>query len=129
MDGEDYKNNSQYNVLGTIIENCSNNPITGFYRDGCCNTGNEDFGSHTVCAKMTDEFLNFSKKMGNDLITPNPEYGFPGLVSGNYWCLCAQRWEQARKAGKAPKVRLRSTNRMALKFCDLNDLKKHAVDD
>ena len=74
MDGEDYKNNSQYNVLGTIIENCSNNPITGFYRDGCCNTGNEDFGSHTVCAKMTEEFLNFSKKMGNDLITPNPEY-------------------------------------------------------
>ncbi len=128
MDGEENKRNIQYNVLGGLIEICSNDPITGFYRDGCCNSGYEDLGSHTVCAIMNEKFLKFSKSMGNDLTTPRPEFGFDGLNEGDLWCLCAARWEEARKAGVAPRVKLKGTNQLALNFCNLEDLKLHAID-
>jgi uncharacterized protein len=95
------------NVLGEQLEICSLKPMTGFYRDGCCNTGREDVGSHTVCAVMTAEFLAFSKSRGNDLSTPVPEYGFPGLKPGDRWCLCAPRWQEALEAKNAPRVVLR----------------------
>ena len=117
------------NVLGTDLQLCSMDPITGFYRDGCCNTGAGDVGVHVVCAEMTDDFLAFSKARGNDLSTPIPEYDFPGLKSGDHWCLCAQRWQEAFEAGKAPRVDLNATHISALEFCDLDALKKHAVDD
>lgn len=117
------------NVLGTELESCSTDPMTGFYRDGCCNTGAGDAGVHVVCAEMTADFLEFSKAMGNDLSTPMPMYQFPGLKPGDRWCLCAQRWTEALKAGKAPRVALESTHMSALEFCDLTDLKSHAVDD
>jgi uncharacterized protein len=97
------------NVLGEPLEVCSFKPMTGFYRDGCCNTGQEDVGSHTVCAVMTAEFLAFSKSRGNDLSTPVPEVGFPGLQSGDRWCLCATRWREALETNKAPRVVLRDT--------------------
>ncbi len=103
-------------------------PLTGFYRNGCCDTGREDLGSHTVCAVMTDAFLEFSKSRGNDLSTPVPEYGFPGLQPGDRWCLCAPRWQEAFQAGKAPKVVLRATHQGALDYCALSDLKRHAID-
>ena len=102
--------------------------MTGFYRTGCCETGGDDHGVHTVCAVMTDEFLSFSKAAGNDLSTPMPEYGFPGLKAGDQWCLCASRWEQARQNGKAPRVRLAATNKATLLLCELDDLKAHAID-
>jgi uncharacterized protein (DUF2237 family) len=104
------------------------NPMTGFYRDGCCNTGEEDVGSHTVCAVMTTGFLEFSKSHGNDLTTPVPELGFPGLKPGDRWCLCALRWQEALEAGQAPRVVLRATHEGALSHCSLRDLKKFAVD-
>ena len=116
------------NVLGEALEACGNDLVTGFYRDGCCNTGPEDFGSHTVCAVVTDEFLAFSRERGNDLSTPRPEFGFPGLKDGDGWCLCAPRWQEAFEAGCAPRVRLRATHRGALESCNLADLKRFAVD-
>lgn len=116
------------NVLGEALETCGNDPVTGFYRDGCCNTGPDDLGSHTVCAVVTDEFLAFSRERGNDLSTPRPEFGFPGLRAGDGWCLCAPRWQEAFEAGSAPRVRLRATHRGALESCDLADLKRFAVD-
>jgi uncharacterized protein (DUF2237 family) len=116
------------NVLGEPLAICSFKPMTGFYRDGCCNTGKEDVGSHTVCAVMTAEFLTFSKSRGNDLSTPVPEYGFPGLQPGDRWCLCAPRWQEALEANKAPRVVLRATHEGALTNCKLADLKRLAVD-
>ena len=116
------------NVLGETLETCGNDPVTGFYRDGCCNTGPEDAGSHTVCAVVTDDFLAFSRSRGNDLSTPRPEFGFPGLRAGDGWCLCAARWQEAFEAGCAPRVRLRATHRAALEHCDLADLKRHGMD-
>jgi uncharacterized protein (DUF2237 family) len=116
------------NVLGGALQTCSAKPVTGFFRDGCCNTGPSDLGSHTVCVVMTAEFLAYSKRMGNDLSTPMPEYAFPGLNPGDRWCLCAPRWQQALDAGQAPKVVLAATHEGALDHCDLADLKKYAVD-
>jgi uncharacterized protein len=117
-----------YNVLGEPLEACSIKPMTGFYRDGCCNTGREDIGSHTVCAVMTAAFLDFSKSRGNDLSTPMPELGFPGLKLGDRWCLCAPRWQEALEASEAPRVVLRATHQGALSYCSLADLKRLAVD-
>ena len=116
---------SQLNVNGTTLEHCSSDPLTGFLRDGCCNWDPRDIGSHTVCAIITTEFLEFSKERGNDLSTPRPEYQFEGLKDGDRWCLCAARWEEARLAGKAPKVVLEATNIKCLDICDLEHLKKH----
>ena len=116
------------NVLGTTLENCSLNPMTGFYRNGCCDTGIDDVGSHTVCIVATAPFLAFSKSRGNDLSTPLPEYGFPGLQPGDRWCLCAPRWQEALEAGQAPRVVLRATHQGALQYCKLEDLKRVAID-
>jgi uncharacterized protein len=113
------------NVLGGELEPCSNDPITGFFRDGCCNTGAEDLGVHTVCALMTAEFLEFSKARGNDLSTPQP--GFPGLEPGDRWCLCAPRWQEALEAGMAPGVVLESTHAATLEWVRIDDLRRHAV--
>ena len=119
---------SALNVLGEPLDICSIKPMTGFYRDGCCNTGREDAGSHTVCVVMTAEFLQFSKERGNDLSTPVPEFGFPGLKPGDRWCLCAPRWQEALQAGRAPRVVLRATHEGALSYSSLADLKRFAVD-
>jgi uncharacterized protein (DUF2237 family) len=119
---------SPRNVLGDRLEICSMSPMTGFYRDGCCDTGREDVGSHTVCAVMTAAFLEFSRSCGNDLSTPMPEYGFAGLEPGDRWCLCAPRWQEALEAGQAPRVVLRATHEGALEYCSLADLKRLAVD-
>ncbi len=119
---------SQRNVLGGLLGACSERPMTGFFRDGCCNTSDEDVGSHTVCVVMTAEFLAFSKARGNDLSTPRPEFGFPGLQPGDRWCLCAARWREALQAGMAPRVVLNSTNEAALLIVGLDDLKRHAID-
>jgi len=116
------------NVLGEPLEICSFKPMTGFYRDGCCNTGREDTGSHTVCVVMTAAFLEFSKSGGNDLSTPVPEFGFPGLTPGDRWCLCAPRWQEAFEANQAPRVVLRATHEGALAYGSLADLKRFAVD-
>ena len=116
------------NVLGEKLESCSFEPATGFFRNGCCDTSPEDVGSHTVCVVMTTEFLAFSKAAGNDLSTPMPAFGFPGLQPGNRWCLCAPRWQEALAAGKAPRVVLRAPHEGALDYCSLDDLKRHAVD-
>ena len=110
------------------IELCCKDPLTGFYRDGHCNTGPNDLGTHTVCALMTDEFLEYSAAAGNDLSTPRPEFYFPGLVAGNRWCLCAMRWEQAHRAGKAPKLYLKATNIVTLRAIPLEILKPYALD-
>src|SRR5437868_606399 len=115
------------NVLGERLEICSINPMTGFFRDGCCNTSGEDVGSHTVCVVMTAAFLEFSRSRGNDLSTPVPEFGFPGLKPGDRWCLCAPRWQEAFAAGMAPLVVLRATHAMALHYCRLDDLTRFAV--
>jgi uncharacterized protein (DUF2237 family) len=125
---KDDMSDTQKNVLGFDLELCSSDPITGFYRDGCCNTGPGDVGTHTVCVILTDEFLEFSRSKGNDLITPRSEFGFPGLKAGDQWCLCALRWEEARHAGKAPRVKLTSTNLKTLQLVDLEDLKPLGVD-
>ena len=109
-------------VLGTNMEICSSNPMTGYYRDGFCHTGPDDVGTHVVCANMTDEFLKYTKSKGNDLSTPQGP-SFPGLKAGDNWCLCALRWDQAKKAGKAPPVNLKSTNKKALDYVSLEDLK------
>lgn len=116
------------NVLGGALEICSIAPITGFFRNGCCHTGPQDRGSHTVCAVMTKEFLEFSKAQGNDLSTPMPQYGFPGLKPGDRWCLCAPRWQEALLADRAPKVVLRASHEGALRHCQLADLSRHATD-
>lgn len=115
------------NVLGTALQPCSHDPVTGFTRNGCCETGPEDLGSHTVCAEMTDEFLAFSISYGNDLSTPRPEYGFPGLVAGDRWCVCAARWLEASEEGVAPPVILESTHSKCLEILTLADLKYHAL--
>ena len=116
------------NVLGGPLETCSIRPMTGFFRNGCCDTGAEDRGSHTVCVVMTAEFLAFSKARGNDLSTPMPQWGFPGLKPGDRWCLCAPRWQEALAAKQAPRVVLRATHEGALEYCTLADLKRYAVD-
>ena len=116
------------NVLGERLDICSIQPMTGFYRDGCCDTSREDIGSHTVCAVMTTAFLEFSKSCGNDLSTPIPEIGFRGLKPGDRWCLCAPRWQEAFEAGQAPRVVLRATHEGALSYCSLANLKRFAVD-
>jgi uncharacterized protein (DUF2237 family) len=116
------------NVLGEPLENCSIRPMTGFYRDGCCNTGREDIGSHTVCVVMTSAFLEFSKSRGNDLSTPMPEHGFAGLKPGDRWCLCAPRWQEAFEANQAPRVVLQATHEGALAHCSLADLKRLGMD-
>ena len=120
--------NEPKNVLGDGLEVCSLSPMTGFFRDGCCDTSREDRGSHTVCTVMTAGFLEFSKSCGNDLSTPVPEFGFPGLKPGDRWCLCAPRWQEALQAGRAPRVVLRATHEGALSYCSLADLKRFAVD-
>lgn len=128
MDGGFGRGNAQRNVLGGPLAVCSTDPVTGFYRNGCCDTGPDDRGVHTVCAVMTTAFLDFSSRVGNDLSTPRPEYGFAGLKPGDRWCLCAARWEEARHAGKAPKVVLQATNMATLAICKLEDLKAAAAD-
>jgi uncharacterized protein (DUF2237 family) len=115
-------------VLGEPLQLCSIKPMTGFYRDGCCDTGPEDNGSHTVCVVVTAAFLDFSVSRGNDLSTPLPEFGFPGLKPGDRWCLCAPRWQEAFQANRAPRVVLRATHEGALTHCSLADLKRFAVD-
>ena len=115
---ENYEGLETKNILGTKLKICSENPKTGFYRDGYCRTGEEDTGTHTVCATMTDDFLQFTKSKGNDLMKPNPEYRFPGLKSGDKWCLCALRWEEARKKGYAPEIIKESTHEKTLEFVD-----------
>ncbi|WP_298862226.1 DUF2237 domain-containing protein [uncultured Gimesia sp.] len=116
------------NVLGTELEVCSMDPITGFYRDGCCNTGGSDMGLHTVCTEVTAEFLTFSKQQGNDLSTPHPQYEFPGLQPGDRWCLCVERWKEALEAGMAPLVKLEACHISTLEFVDLEDLQQYAVE-
>jgi uncharacterized protein (DUF2237 family) len=116
------------NVLGQALVPCSLDPLTGFYRDGCCNTGYDDTGIHTVCVRVTAKFLAFSKARGNDLSTPMPEFGFPGLKPGDQWCLCAGRWKEALDAGMAPPVVLAATHEETLAVVALADLKRHALD-
>ena len=119
---------SAMNVLGGPLAACSTDPVTGFYRDGCCNTGPGDRGLHLVCAVMTEEFLVFTQAVGNDLSTPRPEYRFPGLKPGDRWCLCVSRWKEALDAGCAPMVSLEATHVSAREFVDLDDLRAHAVE-
>ena len=113
------------NVLGGTLESCSCSPMTGYFRDGLCRTDETDQGSHTICAVMTAEFLEYSKVQGNDLSTPRPEYDFPGLKSGDKWCLCASRWMQAYNAGSAPDVCLEATHVRCLDYVELEMLMKH----
>ena len=119
---------TQINVLGQELQSCSLDPLTGYYRTGCCENHGDDPGMHVVCAVMTDQFLEFSKAAGNDLSTPMPQYGFAGLRDGDQWCLCAPRWLEAFEAGAAPKVRLSATHISALEYSSLADLRAHAVD-
>jgi len=116
------------NVFGEPLVSCSENPLTGFFRDGCCNTSEDDIGSHTVCVEVTDSFLSFSKQQGNDLSTPRPEYGFAGLKAGDRWCLCAARWLEAQQAETAPKVLLMRTHQRALEIVPLELLRTYAMD-
>ncbi|WP_377477192.1 MAG: DUF2237 domain-containing protein [Microcoleus anatoxicus] len=116
------------NVLGGKLETCCTSPMTGYYRDGKCNTGGGDYGAHTVCAQLTADFLQFSKSRGNDLITPVPAFNFPGLKPGDCWCLCASRWKEAMDAGVAPKVVLSATHALTLEYVSLEELKQHAAD-
>ena len=118
----------QINVLGTELLECSFDPLTGYYRTGCCENRGDDPGMHVVCVVCTDEFLEFSRSVGNDLSTPMPQYGFAGLRAGDQWCLCASRWQEAFDAGRAPRVRLLSTHVSALEYCNLADLTAHALD-
>jgi uncharacterized protein (DUF2237 family) len=112
------------NVLGTQLKKCCDSPKTGFYRDGFCHTGPQDHGTHVACAKVTKEFLEFTKTRGNDLMTPKPEWNFPGLKPGDKWCLCALRWLEAKKAGVAPELDLEATHEKMLEFADLKVLKE-----
>ena len=116
------------NVLGEKLETCGTEPLTGYFRDGSCASDESDIGSHTVCAKVTKEFLEFSKSMGNDLTTPRPELGFDGLKEGDSWCLCANRWLEAYQNDAAPKVKLKSTNMKSLEVIDIDVLKSYAID-
>ena len=115
------------NILGGPLVTCSENPLTGFFRNGKCDTRADDQGMHTICVLMTDDFLAFSREHGNDLSTPMPEYGFPGLTGGDYWCLCLSRWIQAYEAGMAPKVKLEATHASVLEFIELDRLQEYAV--
>jgi uncharacterized protein (DUF2237 family) len=115
------------NILGEELATCSTEPMTGFFRDGCCRTGAGDRGLHCVCAVVTEDFLAFSRRQGNDLVTARPEFSFPGLKPGDSWCLCVLRWKEAFDQGCAPKVNLAATSVVALEFVELDDLKKHAV--
>jgi uncharacterized protein (DUF2237 family) len=124
MDKEDY----QRNVLGEKLETCSEDPLTGWFRDGCCNTDEIDSGNHTVCAKVTKKFLEWSKNSGNDLITPHPEFNFPGLKNGDSWCVCAATYAEAINAGTACKIYLKKTNFKILEIIPLEKLKKYAID-
>jgi hypothetical protein len=119
---------AKFNVLGEPLLSCSEDPMTGFFRDGCCNTSPEDLGRHVVYVRVTAGFLEFSRSRGNDLSTPNLEFGFPGLKPGDQWCLCAARWQEALEAGAAPYVLLQSTHAAALRVVKLRDLKKYAFD-
>ena len=116
------------NVFGEPLEDCSNSPLTGFFRDGCCNTSDDDLGSHTVCVRVTREFLEFSRFRGNDLSTPHPEFNFPGLQPGDRWCLCAARWLEAYQHGMAPRVMLKSTHSRALEIVPMSVLREYAAD-
>ena len=116
------------NVLSGKLATCCTSPMAGYYRDGSCNTGGGDFGTHVICAQVTEEFLTFSKARGNDLSTPVPTYDFPGLKPGDRWCLCASRWKEALDAGMAPPVVLASTHASALEYVSLDELKRHAID-
>ena len=116
------------NVLGQDLQVCCTSPMTGFFRDGMCRTGSGDVGSHVICAQVTREFLEFSRAQGNDLVSPQPAVGFPGLKPGDRWCLCASRWKEAFEAGVAPPVILAATHMLALEYVDLRDLKEHALD-
>jgi uncharacterized protein (DUF2237 family) len=116
------------NVFGEVLSPCSENPLTGFMRDGCCNTSDSDRGSHTVCVRMTQDFLEYSLTRGNDLITARHEFEFPGLKPGDKWCLCAARWLEAHKAGVAPKLYLKSTHQKATEVIDLSIMKPYALD-
>ncbi|MBD2304716.1 DUF2237 domain-containing protein [Chroococcidiopsis sp. FACHB-1243] len=116
------------NVLGSELKTCCSAPMTGYYRDGKCNTGAGDYGAHVVCAELTAEFLNFTKSRGNDLSTPVPEFNFPGLKPGDRWCLCASRWKEALDAGVAPPIILQSTHASALEYVSLSELRQHALD-
>lgn len=116
------------NVFDEPLVPCSNDPVTGFFRDGCCNTGDEDLGSHTVCIQVTKDFLEYSRFRGNDLTTPMLDFGFPGLNPGDSWCLCAERWLEAYEQDMAPRVYLMRTHKRALEIVPLEKLKQHAVD-
>lgn len=128
MDGSSNSRKPQLNVFGEPLAVCSANPLTGWYRSGCCETDEQDVGSHTVCIVVTAEFLEFSRFRGNDLSTPQPGTGFAGLKPGDRWCLCAPRWAEALAGGMAPRVHLRATHQGALQFCRLEDLKRYAAD-
>ena len=119
---------NQLNVFGQPLLSCCYDPLTGFFRDGFCNTNRQDSGTHIICALMTDSFLTFSRDKGNDLITPLPEFDFPGLVNGDYWCICVLRWIEAYENQMAPRIKLASTNKVALDYVDLELLKEFAVD-
>ncbi len=116
------------NVLGETLQTCCTSPMTGYYRDGKCNTGGGDYGAHVVCAQVTQEFLEFSKARGNDLSTPVPAFNFPGLKPGDRWCLCASRWKEALDSGMAPPVVLAATHASALEYVSMSELKQHAID-
>ena len=124
MSEEDF----QKNVLGEKLEVCSSDPLTGWFRDGCCNTNKIDHGVHTVCAKVTTKFLKWAKNAGNDLITPHPDFGFPGLKEGDCWCVCAETYAQAIDAGMACKILLKKTNIKTLEIIPLEKLKQNAID-
>jgi len=122
------KESNEKNVLGSELLDCSTQPITGYFRDGCCKTNEQDVGRHVVCVELTVEFLEFSKSRGNDLSTPHPEFEFPGLMAGDSWCLCALRWLEALEACKAPQLYLQATHESALEVLSIEDLKKYAID-
>ncbi len=128
VEPKDFGRQPSRSVFGDPLQVCSLSPTTGFFRNGCCDTGPEDGGSHTVCIVATAEFLKFSKAMGNDLSTPMPDFGFEGLRPGDRWCLCAPRWKEAFDANQAPRVVLRATHQGALEFCSLAELKSRAID-
>lgn len=119
-------NSDSKNIFGEPIKACNYDPLTGFYRNGCCDTGTDDHGKHTVCAIMTDEFLQFSKAKGNDLSTPVPQFNFPGLKDGDRWCLCVLRWKEAYEAGCAPYIDLEATNEKSLDFVEMESLLEYA---
>ena len=119
---------AQRNVYGEPLKSCSDRPLTGFFRTGCCHSGPDDAGLHTVCVEVTAEFLAFSKARGNDLSTPQPDFDFPGLKPGDRWCLCAARWREAFEAGRAPRVILSATHEATLEIVELDDLKRYAID-